>query len=251
MNGPGSIGLVNQFGRVQEMLLRSGQKLATGQRINAGRDDPAGLIASENLEAQLAALEAETRAMDRNDAVARTADAALAEVGDMLVEREGLEVAMANTGAMSDAERAAIQLEMDSIDQATDRMVRSAEFAGVRLFSGEVTIPSSGGDGLDLPQLTGSAGGSMTAGEIASLRGEIGSFQKNTIDARRASAQEEIVNVSAANSMIRDTDYARETANYARLRTLSDSTGAVLGMANQWNQRAASLLGLGERGPPG
>lgn len=247
MNGPGTIGLVNQFGRVQAQLIQSGQRLATGQRINAGRDDPAGLIASENLEAQLAALEAETRAMERNDAVARTADAALAEVGDMLVQREGLEVAMANTGAMSDAERAAIQMEMDSIDQSTERMVRSAEFAGVPLFNGDVSIPSSGGSGLDLPRLTGS----MSSDEISTLRGEIGSFQKNTIDARRASVQEETINVSAANSMIRDTDYAQETAVYARLRTLSDSTGAVLGMANQWNLNGTRLLGLGERGPPG
>jgi len=247
MPGVNSIGLINQFGRVQTQLIQSGNRLATGQRINAGKDDPAGLIASEHLDAQLAALDAESRAMERNDAIARTADAALGEISEMRTQREGLEVAMANTGAMSEAERAAIQMEMDSIDRSAERVVRSTTFAGEPLFNGEASVPSAGGDPLELPRLTGSE----SAGEIAALRGEIGSFQKNTIDARRASVQAEVVNVSSANAVIRDTDYAAETSRWARLRTLRDSTGTVLSIANQDPQNAAGLLGIGGRSPPG
>ncbi|HHN78881.1 MAG TPA: hypothetical protein ENK11_09465 [Phycisphaerales bacterium] len=272
--GISPIGLINTFNRTQGLLLQSAQRLATGQRINAGRDDPAGLIASENLEAQLAALEAESRALERNDAVVSTADAALAQVGDMLTEGEALAVAAANTGAMSDAERDALQLEMDSINQSVDRTLRSASFGGVPLFNGDVSIPA-GGDSFDLDAMTASSLGETdidgtvysqsdtsngealaingdrpgdaqsvigaSIEQIATLRGRIGAFQKNEIGARRAGVLAEIENVSAANSIIRDTDYAAETAKQARLQTLAASSGAVLALANQNN--ALPLIG--------
>ncbi len=56
------------------------EKLATGQRINYGKDDPAGLITSENFRAILAALDAETRVFQRVDSVANVADGALTEI---------------------------------------------------------------------------------------------------------------------------------------------------------------------------
>jgi flagellin-like hook-associated protein FlgL len=277
-----NIGLVNAFGRSQALLNVSAQRLATGQRINSGRDDPAGLIASENLEAQLAALEAESRAMERNDAVVRTAEAALAEVNGMLVEGEGLAVAAANTGAMSDAERAAIQLEMDSINQSAERAFRTASFGGTPLFNGELTIPSgAGGDALDLGLLSVSSLGtteisgevfaqrdtssgeplalngdrlgdaqavlSSSRREIATLRGRLGMFQRNDIGARRASLGAEFVNVSRANSLIRDTDYASELVDFARQNTLRDSAVAMLSIANQRPENVFIALGLNSR----
>ncbi len=272
--GISPIGFINTFNRTQGLLMQSAQRLATGQRINAGRDDPAGLIAAENLEAQLAALEAESRALQRNDAVVSTADAALGQVGDMLVQGEALAVAAANTGAMSDAERDALQLEMDSINQSVDRTLRTASFGGVPLFNGDVSIPAAG-DSFDLDAMTASSLGETDIGgtvysqtdtangedlaingdrpgdaqsvigasidQIATLRGRLGAFQKNEIGARRAGVLAEIENVSAADSIIRDTDYAAETAKQARLQTLAASSGAVLALANQNN--ALPLIG--------
>ena len=276
------IGLVNMFGRTQDLLALSSRRLATGDRINGAWEDPAGLIASENLEAQLAALEAESRALERNDAVARTAEAALAEVGGMLVEGEGLAVAAANTGAMSDAERAAIQLEMDSINQSAERTLRTASFGGTPLFNGEVAIPAgAGGGSFDLGMLSVSTLGATDIGgevysqrdtssgealalngdrpgdaqavigasrrEIATLRGAIGAFQRNEIGARRAAVDTEFVNVSQANSLIRDTDYASEMVNFARTQTLADSTRMMLTFANQRPENVFIALGLESR----
>ena len=277
-----NIGLVNAFGRSQALLDLSAQRLATGRRINSGRDDPAGLIASENLEAQLAALEAENRALERNDAAARTAEAALAEVNGMLVRGEGLAVAAANTGGMSDAERAAIQLEMESINQGAERAFRTASFGGTPLFNGEFAVPSGvGGDTLDLGLLSVNSLGatdidgeifvqrdtssgeslsitenrfgdtqtvlSSSRREIATLRGRIGMFQRNNIGARRASLGAEFINVSSANSLIRDTDYASELVNFARANTLRDSAGAILSIANQSPQNVFIALGVNSR----
>src|SRR5688572_8933966 len=79
------------------------EKLATGLRINRGADDPAGLIASEDLRAALKMLDAETRAMERTDMVANVADGALGEMSELLSNANAAEVATANSGGLSDA----------------------------------------------------------------------------------------------------------------------------------------------------
>ena len=47
------------------------RRLATGFRINSGRDDPAGLIASERLSAEIKSMEAQSRSIARADAFLR------------------------------------------------------------------------------------------------------------------------------------------------------------------------------------
>ena len=66
-------GLANSQKTLNDTL----QRLSSGLRINRGADDPAGLIASENLSAAIASLDAQSRGMDRADAVANVADGAL------------------------------------------------------------------------------------------------------------------------------------------------------------------------------
>jgi flagellin len=51
------------------------------------------------------------------------------------------------------------------------------------------------------------------------------------------------LNLSAANSRIRDVDVAEETATLARNQILSQSGVAVLAQANQLPQLALNLLG--------
>lgn len=111
------------------------ERLATGLRINRGRDDPAGLISSEAIGAALASLEAQGRALDRSQAVVNSAEAALAEVSSLLTEAQGLSVAAANTAGTSEAERQAMQLEMDSIVQTIDRIASGTSFNGQRLLA--------------------------------------------------------------------------------------------------------------------
>ena len=108
-NGPNHLFLSAQRSHEQNQraTATSLQKLATGQRINRGADDPAGLITSENLRSALAALDAESQRLERADMVAATADAALSEMGDMLIEAEAKVIANANSAGMSEEERAA------------------------------------------------------------------------------------------------------------------------------------------------
>ena len=73
------------------------KRLASGRRINSGKDDPAGLIAATRLEAAIASLEAESRAIQRTNANANIADGHLSQLSEMSADLQGLVVAGANT----------------------------------------------------------------------------------------------------------------------------------------------------------
>ena len=121
------------------------ERLSTGLRINRASDDPAGMISSEAISAALASLEAEAKSLDRSQAVINTAEGALSEVSQLLIEAEGLAVSAANTAGTSEAEREAMQLELDSILQTIDRLGNTANFNDQKLFTGQFRVPLGGG----------------------------------------------------------------------------------------------------------
>lgn len=239
--------------------------LATGLRINSAEDDPAGLISSEYLRGALLTLDAESRSLDRADAVASTASSALGEISDMLTEAETLAVAAANTGATTPAERAAMQDEIDSILQSVDRMSQSS-FNGQRLFSGNMSLTvgsdtisfataSSRDLGLDEVASGGSAslnGGDASAAQdkirdarsrVLGAMASIASFQKDAISPRQRAISIAAENTAAAVSVIRDTDYASATANLARQQALTSAAGRMLRITTEGNSTALTLLG--------
>ncbi|MCH2145673.1 MAG: flagellin, partial [Phycisphaerales bacterium] len=65
-------------------------RLSTGLRINRGADDPAGLIASENLRAEKTAINAAMTNAERAEQVVNVAEGGLQEISNMLVEMQGL-----------------------------------------------------------------------------------------------------------------------------------------------------------------
>lgn len=79
--------------------------------------------------------------------------------------------------------------------------------------------------------------------EISSVRGRLGAFQKNTIGATIRSLGISLENTTAAESTIRDTDFAEETAQLTRSQILVSSSTQILGIANQQPQSALQLLG--------
>jgi flagellin len=137
------LGGLFQLGRVGAALNTSLTRLSTGLAINRGSDNPAGLIASEMLLSNLRGLEAATRNVERADMVLSTADGALGEVGGLLRDLDGLVVQAANTGAMSDGERRALQVQADSILQAVGRIAGTSSFGGQRLLGGQRSFVAS------------------------------------------------------------------------------------------------------------
>ncbi len=240
-------------------------KLATGLRINTGADDPAGLIAGEFLSAKLRELEAESRALDRAEHVATTADGAIGEVSELLGEARALVVANAN-GGLTDAEREANQMELDSILSTVDRIAGTTQFNSDNLLDGsaDIVLPdgvtkhidSVASTHLGESEIDGEtyrlsdlgSGGALNAvsgdlskaqqvldaahSQVARQRGELGAFTKNTIRSRQANVGVAIENVTSAVSAIRDTDFAFETSRVASRQLLAGSSLIALKLSN-------------------
>jgi flagellin len=80
---------------------------------------------------------------------------------------------------------------------------------------------------------------------VALLRGDLGSFQKNFLESTARSLAVAQENMTASESMIRDADIAKEMTEFTKVQILRQSGMAVLAQANQSAQSVLSLLGRG------
>lgn len=140
----------NNLARVNEDLDLRLSRLATGLRINRGADDPAGLIVSERLRAEMAGIGQGINNAERASSVIATAEGALAEVSDLLNSIKALVVEAANSGAISAEERQANQLQIDSAIESITRISNTTSFAGLRLLDGSLDYLT---DGIDDTQI--------------------------------------------------------------------------------------------------
>ena len=120
------------------------QRLSSGLRINAGKDDPAGLIASENLRSEMAGLSSAIDNSIRASNVIATAEGALNEISALLIDIKGLLVNTANKGALSTEEIDANQLQVDSAINSINRIANATEFEGMKLLNGNKAYTTSG-----------------------------------------------------------------------------------------------------------
>jgi flagellin len=125
-------------------LQTSLQRLSTGYRINSGKDDPAGLIASESLKAEQQATTTAIANAQRADNIIGTAEGALSEVSNLLVSLQGLIGDAANKAGLSQDEKDADQLQVDSILSTINRISNAASFEGVKLLNGTYDYATSG-----------------------------------------------------------------------------------------------------------
>lgn len=122
-------------GNYADLTLRL-ERLATGLRINRGRDDPAGLIASERLRFEMRGIQQAIGNSSRAANVISTTEGALAEVNALLLDLQALVIEAANKGAMTDEEINANQLQIDSILASIDRVSNNTTFGGKKLLDG-------------------------------------------------------------------------------------------------------------------
>lgn len=79
--------------------------------------------------------------------------------------------------------------------------------------------------------------------QVSGARGRLGTFQKNLVGATIRSLGIAVENTAAANSVIRDSDFASETAQLTRSQILVSASTNVLQLANNAPQSALQLLG--------
>jgi len=251
------------------MMAKSLERLSSGLKINRAADNPAGLVISEQMRAQIAGLEQAIENSERGVTFAQVADGALVEVNAILIQLRQLALDSANEGVNDANAMSANQSEVVNALAAIDRVHANTQYATKSVFSGSVYTFQIGANAgqtatINFGQIATSilATGALatidvtsatlaTAAlsvidsaitQVATLRGNIGSFQKNTLETNIANLRVSFENLTAAESTVRDADFAGEMAEFTRSQILVQAGTAMLAYANQGPSAVLSLL---------
>jgi flagellin len=253
----------------QKKLDGSFQKLSSGFRVNTAADDAAGLAVSESMKSQIRSYTVAERNAGDAISMAQTAEGSLGEVHDILGRMRELAVQSSN-GSLTDTDRGYLNTEFGALQSEIGRIQGSAKFNGVSLLNAtaasvkfQVGLNNVASDQIDVTfggvDLTGvaaaganvsSATGALTAiasidtaiGSVSSYRSKFGSAM-NRLDVATSNIQTMRLNISSANSRIRDVDVASETANLSRNQVLTQAGTSILAQTNQLPQMAFGLMG--------
>ncbi len=144
-----AMGAMRNLSNTSNMLSSSINRLSTGLRINSAADDPAGLIISEGLRAQIRGTERAVR--NGQDAInmSKTAEAAMEEVSRLLLDIRGLAVHSANTAVVDSAQLQANQTQIRSVLDSINRIGDQTQWGQKKLLDGtsgivaNVTTPNN------------------------------------------------------------------------------------------------------------
>jgi flagellin len=253
----------------QSNLTKSFNKLSSGYRINSAADDAAGLAISESMKSQVRSYTVAERNANDGISMSQTAEGALGEIHDVLGRMRELAVQSSN-GSLTQTDRGFIQTEFTLLQSEITRIQDSAKFNGKQLVNAttssitfQVGLDNTVSDqitvsfgGLSLSQITISAAvsGATTSQALASLamvdaaitgvstaRSNFGSAM-NRLSVATNNIQTMRLNISSANSRIRDVDVADETSMMSKNQVLTQAGISVLAQANQMPQLASQLL---------
>jgi flagellin len=244
-------------------LQKSMQRLSSGYRINTAADDAAGLAISEKLRAQIAGLDQANRNAQDAVSLVQTAEGQLNEVHSMLQRVRELAVEYRN-GTLSTTDRTAIQSEINQLASEIERIGTAAQFNGIPLLNGQVTVTFQVGanDGEDISITTATLWGTAVStaafdlsvtnsndiseiddaiNSISAMRAQYGAVQ-NRLEHVINNLEIYQQNLTASESQIRDVDMASEMANLTKLQVLQQAGTSMLAQANQQPQSVLKLL---------
>jgi len=254
-------------------LNKSIERLSSGLKINSASDDAAGLAVSEGLRAQVRGFE---QAMENaNDAMSilSTTEGAYNSISDILIRMRELAVQSAND-SLTNTERAYLDTEFTQLIGEITRVSDVAEYNGIKLLDGTAgdgsgnmifqvgtrnTLNDQIGITLSDQDATSLGVGALQVDNLANSQNAITTIDTalSTLATDRATLGSTvnqltavvnnlgltIENLSAANSQIRDTDVAAESAEFTKSQVLMQAGTSMLSQANGIPQLALSLLG--------
>src|SRR3954453_10026383 len=250
-----------------EKLAKAMERLSSGYRINRAADDAAGLAITEKLRGQIKGLDQAQRNAQDAISLVQTAEGSLTEVHAMLQRVRELAVQY-KTGSLSNADRTAIQSEVNQLASEIERIGSSSEFNGIKLLNSAQTISFQVGaeDAQTITVSTISLGNTQANGgvgtsyfalstanstaiseidaaidNVSSLRPQFGAVQ-NRLEYTLENAAIYEENLTASESRVRDVDMAAEMVNFTKLQILQNAGTSMLAQANQSSQGVLSLL---------
>jgi flagellin len=185
--------------RSNNSLQQALSRLSTGLRINTGKDDPAGLIASEILRSDIVSVQRAIANSEQANKMIATADSGLAQVSSLLNDIRALVTEAANQGALSDEQIAANQLQVNSSLDALNRIAQTTSFQGRHLLDGS----------LDFVNTAGTIG---TVDDIQIDQANFGTASSIDVSVNIASPAEQ---ASITSTGFSNADFANATINFA------------------------------------
>jgi len=267
--------------RVNNSMSKSLERLSTGLRINRASDDAAGLGVSENLRTQVrGTAQAKRNALDGIAAI-NIAEGAANEISEILQRMRELAIQSAND-TLTTTERNYTNQEFQALIDEIERISDVTNYNGMKLISestvggrfGAGTVGSSlwidandtyGTDSITVTidtLSTGTNGLSISTLHLTTQTSSVAAI--TTIDSaidsvnRMRSNMGALINrmehainnltvsntnQQAAESTIRDVDFAEETTHFTRNQILVQSATAMLAQANMSPQSVLQLLG--------
>lgn len=248
-------------------------------RIEGASDGVTELTLTENIRADVVALQQGSRNLNDGTALVKTAEGALNEISGILLRLRSIASQSAN-GTIDDVERISTDLEYQASLRELDRIVATTEFNGTFLLDGtlaasqpaadhnvlQLGVDSSSNNRFDLNNMLnltnvgtaslGLSGSNITSqgdafqalnalttsiDDLIQARGRVGTTQIRIMHAfDNLKVQEE--NLTAAVSTIRDADFAEELTSLTKNQLLVQSAVAMVGQANLNPQAAMTLL---------
>lgn len=267
-----SLAAQRTLGSTNEDQAKVLNQLSSGTRIVRSADDAAGLAISEKLKSQIRSTGQAERNANDGISLIQTAEGGLNEIGNILIRMRELSVQSASD-TVGDSERKFTNLEYQNLKQEIERISQVTEFNGKKLLNGVgdkldfqiginnnefedrisyasdstvATIAGLGVDALDVSSKEGSQSALQTLDSaienVSGQRAFLGATQ-NRLSSTVNNLQVTSENLSAANSRIRDTDFASATASNTKLNILNNAGTSVLSQANLQGQSALKLIG--------
>lgn len=265
---------------INKNLSNSLEKLSSGLRINKASDDASGLAIADKLRTQASSLGQSIS--NGNSAVALTqiADKAMAEQSNIL-DIIKTKLIQAGTDTTSAEGREAIEKDVDKLLDQLNNIAAQTNYNGNTLLQasasskstaagftfqmGETsadTIASTAGvaantSGLGLATIktevasTGSFTATEARGFLSTIddaldtlngwRSDFGSTQ-NQLESAIRNQMTQQTNIKAAESVIRDVDYAAESANFNKQNIIAQAGTYAMSQANAVQQNVMRLL---------
>ena len=255
----------------QAALSSSFNKLSSGFRINSAADDASGLAISEGMKSSIRSFVVAERNANDGISMSQTAEGALGEVHDILGRMRELAMQSSN-GTLTATDRSYVDAEFQQLKSEVQRIQDSTKFNGKDLikavttaFTFQVGLDNVASDqiavsfgNVKLTALLAAAnkvdGAGATAaltalgtvdaaiGTVSGARSRFGAVM-NRLTSAASNITTMRLNLTAANSRVRDVDVADETSRLSKNQVLTQAGVAVLAQANQLPQLAFGLLG--------
>jgi flagellin len=265
-----SVNAQRQLSQNSGSIQTSMERLASGFRINKSSDDVAGLAISEKMRGQIRGLAQAQRNAQDGVSFVQVADGALGETSNLLIRIRELGT-QAASDTVGEIERQFIDVEVQQLLTELDRISDTTEYSGTKLLNGssaalDFHVGTGGGENNIISFDAGKANASASAlgvnglgvgsksdarktlDTIDSALTKVGTMRANfgAIQSRMGATINNLAiyeeNLSAANSRIRDADFAKEAADLAKNTIVQQASVATLSQANSNTALALKLL---------